>query len=67
MSVDWDRAGKRTYLVVVEGNTEDIGEEQDDLRLVVITRWCGNVRLDTADLLDLALDCPFSMGVLYPG
>ena len=45
---------ERIYLVVHKGNTECVGEEEDDFVLGVFTRGCGDVALETADLLNLA-------------
>jgi hypothetical protein len=41
------------HLVVVEGDTKNVGEEKKDFVLRVVRRWSTDIALDAADGLDL--------------
>ena len=49
-----ERGSEYAHLVVVKGDTEDIGQEEHDFRLVVLAGRSRDVRLEAADRLDLA-------------
>ena len=46
--------GKMTHQIVGQWETKDVGEEEYDFLLGVVTRRCGDITLDASNLLELA-------------